>query len=284
MANNTESPNYYAIIPANVRYDTELPANAKLLYGEITALCNAEGYCWASNKYFAGLYNTTTRAVSRWLKALSDKGYIESKLQYKQGSKEVETRYITISGDPIDKNVSTYRQNCPYPIDKNVSTPIDKNVVENNTLSFNTTSNNFKKESKTSYDAILSKIQDDSLKELYLEYIKMRKMIKSPMTDKALQMLINKVERLEPTSIDRQKLLLETAILNNWKSVYPLKDETSQPTARRETVPSWLKNKETSLDRDELETIGLEGYIKPQTSAEELKQRLKEKYGKGDKH
>ena len=53
----------------------------------------------------------------------------------------------------------------------------------------------------------------------------MRKFIKSPMTDRALTMLINKVNELEPHSIERQKKLLETAIVNNWKSVYPLKDE-----------------------------------------------------------
>lgn len=83
-----------------------------------------------------------------------------------------------------------------------------------------------KKERKpTSYDAILTTIEDDSLRDLYLEYIKMRKLIKSPLTDRALTMLINKVNELEPDSIDRQKLLLEQAIINNWKSVYPLKDE-----------------------------------------------------------
>ena len=83
-----------------------------------------------------------------------------------------------------------------------------------------------KKERKkgTTYDEILSTIEDESLRDLYLEYIKMRKLIKAPMTDRALQMLIKKVNELEPNSVERQKRLLETAIMNNWKSVYPLKD------------------------------------------------------------
>lgn len=94
-----------------------------------------------------------------------------------------------------------------------------------------------KERTQSGYDAILAEIANESLRETYLEYIKMRKMIKSPMTDRALQMLVNKVQELEPYDVDRQKALLEQAILNNWKSVYPLKDQPVQqrPTQQTET-------------------------------------------------
>ena len=114
---------YYAIIPANVRYDENLPPNAKLLYGEITALCNSEGYCWASNKYFAEMYGVSPITISRWVNLLASKGYIESQIIYKEGTKEIDKRYIQICCDPLNKNVTT---------------PINEIVKDNNT-SINTT-------------------------------------------------------------------------------------------------------------------------------------------------
>ena len=45
-----DNPGYFSVIPANVMYDVELCPNAKLLYGEITALCNKKGYCWATKR------------------------------------------------------------------------------------------------------------------------------------------------------------------------------------------------------------------------------------------
>lgn len=88
------------------------------------------------------------------------------------------------------------------------------------------------KESKSSsFDSLLSEISDDELRNLYYEFIDMRKKIKSPITsERALKMLINKVNELEPKDISRQKKMLENAIVNNWKSVYPLKDEPKKET------------------------------------------------------
>jgi hypothetical protein len=87
-----QTPNYYAVIPAEVRYDETLPANAKLLYGEISALCNKEGYCWATNAYFAKLYKSSNVTISRWFSALENAGYIETKIEYDKQSKKVTKR------------------------------------------------------------------------------------------------------------------------------------------------------------------------------------------------
>lgn len=89
---------------------------------------------------------------------------------------------------------------------------------------------NRNKNKKISFaDSLLSDIEDDDLRNLYHEYIAMRKAIKSPITtERALKMLINKVNTLEPNSIERQKTMLENAIVGNWKSVYPLKEEKTE--------------------------------------------------------
>lgn len=132
MENISEQPNYYSIIPANVRYDKDLTANSKLLYGEITALCNSEGICWAGNDYFAKLYNVSKETISRWISQLNKKKYINVKMFYKKDSKEIDKRIITINQlIPIDKKVNTYPQNYQEGIDKNVkenNTSINNNI------------------------------------------------------------------------------------------------------------------------------------------------------------
>ena len=114
-----ESPSYYAIIPAGVRYDKQLPQGAKLLYSEITALSSKSGSCWASDQYFMTLYEVGQTTIQRWLRALEDSGYIERHVKYKDGTKEIEKRYIKIRTDPMPENENTYTQKCEYPILKN---------------------------------------------------------------------------------------------------------------------------------------------------------------------
>lgn len=73
---------------------------------------------------------------------------------------------------------------------------------------------------RVAIEDILSEIKDYELKNLYIDYIEMRKDIKSPLTRRGLEMLITRCERLSDFNIGIQKALLETAIINNWRNVY----------------------------------------------------------------
>lgn len=126
-------PSYYSIIPANVRYDDELIPHAKLLYGEITSLCNKHGFCWATNNYFAKLYKKNTNTISLWINQLKSRGYIEITLIYKDNSKEIDKRIIKIK-DPLPENVEGG-------ITEKREGGITENLKENNTSINNTRKN-----------------------------------------------------------------------------------------------------------------------------------------------
>lgn len=148
-----ENPNYYSILPANVRYDDRLKANEKLLYSEITALANLHGYCYASNSYFAKLYGVKKDTVSGWINKLCKFGYISTELIYKKNSREVESRKIYIVPNSDKKDLG---ENCPDPIpEKEDTPPINKGETypinigegtryksEDNNTRYNTTSIN----------------------------------------------------------------------------------------------------------------------------------------------
>lgn len=197
-------------IPKAVWLDTRLSALDKVILTEIDSLDQTEKGCFASNQHIAEFCQCSESKVSKSISLLIKLGYLY--VQSFDGRKrELKSRLSENSILPC-KN---------YEADK-------EKMQESNTSSntSNNTANKKKERKKNGYDEILSQIEDDSLRDLYYEYIKMRKLIKSPMTDRALTMLIKKVNGLEQ-SIERQKLLLETAIINNWKSVYPLKEGVS---------------------------------------------------------
>ena len=117
-----EKPSYYSVTPASVRYDENLPAGAKLLYGEITALCSKEGYCWAGNAYFADLYKKDERTIRNWINALRKAGHIAVTFKYVEGSKEIQTRLIAlpvpVSGGVVKKFLPTPHSNSQQDMQK----------------------------------------------------------------------------------------------------------------------------------------------------------------------
>lgn len=134
-----ENPNYYSIVPADVRYDDDLDFGARLLYSEITALTNKKGFCFALNKYFATLYKTSEKTISRWITSLTNKGYIFVEvIKNNEGTKRV----IKIK-QGLDTDEVGVGHRCPTGLDTDEAYNITRvNNIKNNNINIITKKTN----------------------------------------------------------------------------------------------------------------------------------------------
>lgn len=221
---------YYAIIPANVRYDKDLAPNAKLLYGEITALCNEKGYCWASNQYFAELYGVSVLSVKRWVNSLVTKGYVYRTLTYKPNSKEVDKRILSIdSGIKID---TTSVQKCYDPSIKNDTSSSIKNDTDNNT-SINNTFNNTdiyngkkKQKSETVNSVIAEYTENKDLQDALHDFVDMRTKARKPLTARAMKLSLNELDKLAVDDVTKIAIVNQS-IVHSWLTFYKLQNNNN---------------------------------------------------------
>lgn len=147
-----ELPSYYSILTADVRYDRRLgKPNARELYSEITALSNKDGYCHASNGYFAKLYDVDNGTISRWISLLEECGYLQREIIYHEGTKQVKERRLYPISTPIGRKRNTPPQKNQGGVGTSNNTPIGRKRKENNT-SINTTSKNINNNTKQQAD------------------------------------------------------------------------------------------------------------------------------------
>lgn len=234
-----EKPNYYAIIPGEVRYDPELKDKAKLLYGEITALSNKEGYCFASNTYFAELYNVSNQTIINMINNLVDKGYLERTIIYKKGTKEVEKRYLKI--------IEGGTQNILTRGTQNIFT--DNNTSNNNTSNNNTTTND--------NEGLFDYLQENGFSLTPIEYDIVKMWEDNELTRYAIkQAVLNHAFR-----IPYIESILERYRLDNIKTVQEAisNNETFRNKNKKqikEELPEWFgKDREVEATKEDIEEM-----------------------------
>lgn len=221
---------YYAIIPANVRYDKDLAPNAKLLYGEITALCNEKGYCWATNQYFAELYNVSDRTIKNWISQLVDKGYIQRSVKYREGTKEIEQRKLFIGSE---HNFTTLGNYVPDPKENNFTPPSENNFPVNNTSINNTFNNTYKgkkkkkgkkkQKSETVKSIIAEYTENKDLQDALHGFVEMRNKARKPLTARAMKLSLNKLTELALDDVTKIAIVNQS-IVHSWLTFYKLQN------------------------------------------------------------
>lgn len=129
------------------------------------------------------------------------------------------------------KNIAEGVKNIAYPCEENFIPPVKNSSQQNNPSTINnpSTKKSDKTTTKKGFDSILDDYtQNRKLRETLSDFIKMRKAKKKPMTDRALSMLLKKLDELSQNE-DEKIRILEESILHTWDTVYPLKTYNAQP-------------------------------------------------------
>ena len=221
----------FALIPARVLYDDQLPATAKLLYGEIYRLSYANGYCYASNRDFMAICLCSEATVSRLISKLAEQNHIRVRLIRRNGETgDIVQRRIfcgqeLAKNDPPEepggglKNEDTSPQNCG---DGHLKNEDATNDIINNIppivphgISNKEIANRLAK-----YAPGDEELQEAVQGLLENRIVANKKPVK---TMRSLNGLLNKLDRLSKGNRSAKLLMLENAVTNNWQTVYELK-------------------------------------------------------------
>lgn len=99
MSKEFDGVGYFLNIPAEVARDKRISSKLALaLFGELYSLQNVypNRPIFISNKRLADRYGVTVKAVSDNISKLVEYGYVSREIVYKEGSKEIEKRYLTV--------------------------------------------------------------------------------------------------------------------------------------------------------------------------------------------
>lgn len=194
---------------------------------------------WAISKY--GLYGekprkgSTSSAFLELIIPVIDASQNRYKASVENGKKGAE--YGKLGGRPKKKEEKPQKkpQRKPQDIDKELD--IEKEVDKEEEIEKEmqpsaagaANASGRKKPVKNYYPL------DEKLNQTVIDFIDNRKKIKAPMTDRAIEMLLSKLEDM--TTDNNEKIaILEQSIINGWKGIFPVMKEKTGDGQRGENT------------------------------------------------
>ncbi|WP_304068620.1 helix-turn-helix domain-containing protein [Megamonas hypermegale] len=228
MASKVKDENY-CLIQGWMLTKLQLKSNDLLVYAIIYGFSQTEGQVFnGSLQYLVDWTNASRQTVINSLKSLVSKGYIAKNEKTINGVKFCE--YYATELDGGSKNLTGVVKKLDGGSQKIRPNNIENNIEDNLDIK----KERKKKTTTTSYDEIINRaVENPELKDAIREFIKMRKLAKKPMTDRALEMLITKLQKLTD-DVGEQIEIINQSTINNWSSVYPPKDSPARKAKQDE--------------------------------------------------
>lgn len=216
----------YGTISKLAMQDRRLHITAKAIYAYFNSYTGSGDCCFPTRAKICFDLGISNDTFGKYLKQLIDTGYIKVEQVKEKGrfSHNVYTINGTISPCPKISDTEDF-----------VHGNLDTN---NNSIKINSNYKiNSNKERKKGYEIIIDGYtENQEVKTAIYEFIKMRKLMKAPMTDRALTTLLNKLDGIAKTDAERIAVL-DQSTEQNWKSVYPLKEQNKVKQANPDIIP-----------------------------------------------
>ena len=189
------------------------------------------------------IIDLTDRVINSELKKMNEKGYLKIIKKGSKGNfsiyKIIKTSELLVTNAYVIGNLK----------DSNSNTLEGEQVTNayliGNPYSKNKEKDNNKKEKETNFNKIISAYTDNNeLAETLKDFIKMRKTIKSPLTDRALKGILNKLDKFSNSDFEKIEIL-ENSIMNSWRGVFELKNKKT-PAGTGEKEKRVFDNKSIS--------------------------------------
>ncbi len=223
-------------IPKTVWLDERLNALDKVILTEIDSLDNGERGCYASNKHIAEFCQCSETKVSTAISKLTKFGYIYVQ-KFDGRQRELKSRLSNFERQDL-KNCNAESQN----------------MKESNTSSNtgNNTNSKKKESKKNTFNEIIlaySQKQDISVRaeiaDLLIEWLKVRKAKRAAMTDRAIQMNIDKLDNLAKQSNMSVVDYIKEVICRGWAAFYAInnyqaKNGSSNPPETKQYGGTYL--------------------------------------------
>ncbi len=210
----------YGNVAKLVMVDKTISIGAKALYSYLCSYAFGKGEAYPTVERIMQELNISENSFRRYRKELEDKGYITIEFRNIKGTnRNVYKINNSVEQKKEPQNLTPSKfGTLPKSTPSKFGTQIIKDSKEYNNKNI---INNKEKKEKTEIH-FTSIYQSEEFKETFNEFIDMRKSIKKPATNKAIEMIIIKLEKVN--NEEQAIKMLERSIINNWQDVYEIQE------------------------------------------------------------
>ena len=199
----------------DVMRNSSLSPEAKAIYAYLSSIAGSEDSCYPSVETMQKELCMSKNRLMKHMGQLIDSGVVE-KLREKSGNIYGHNVYRVTHETEVTNGLK-----CNF-------RPLENEATNNNNININNKKNNNKGKPHKSVKTYFP--DDETLNQAFIDYAEMRRQIKKPMTDRAVELAIKKLRELAAipfsSSIDSDLAvrILNQSILYSWQGLFPLKD------------------------------------------------------------